>query len=76
VQPALEVAAVELALGERDIGVGADVVDGVDLAVLGVRTIAMAAVDLGLDRTDRWELVEPADGDGSTCVRCGRALMR
>ena len=67
VQPALEGAAVELALGQRDVGVGAGVVDAVHVAVGGVHDGDPAPLDLGQGGAHGRQLVEPADPHEARC---------
>ena len=61
VQPAFEGAAVELALGQGHVGVGAGVVDAVHDAVVGAHERDEATVDVGGRRPHLGEFVEPAD---------------
>src|SRR5918993_1571254 len=63
VEPALDGAAVELALGQRDVGVGARVVDAVHVTVLRADDGDPPAVDLGRGSAHRGKLVEAADPD-------------
>src|SRR5699024_3486222 len=68
VQPALQRAAVELALGERDVGVAAGVVHRVDVAALGADDRDDGAVDVSGSRPLLGQLVHATDAHEVTVV--------